>query len=109
MASRVHTEVPRCTSRASDRAESNGALSERGEHRGSKALLAAIEQKRPRLIVCGHVHLARGGIDAPWGRLECVAALDEGRVPNTPAFLTMRWKGARSRRKAPRSPRVRRS
>jgi Icc-related predicted phosphoesterase len=77
-----------------------------GEHCGSKALLAAIEQKRPRLIVCGHVHLARGGTDAPWGRIECVAAVDERRYPNSPAFLAIRWKPTGSRKRATRSSRT---
>lgn len=31
-----------------------------GEHLGSTAILAAIEAKRPRLAVCGHVHEAWG-------------------------------------------------
>jgi uncharacterized protein len=31
-----------------------------GDHFGSKALLAAIEQKRPRLAVCGHIHESWG-------------------------------------------------
>jgi len=31
-----------------------------GDHFGSAALLAAIEQKRPRLAVCGHIHESWG-------------------------------------------------
>jgi len=31
-----------------------------GDHFGSKALLAAVEQKRPRLAVCGHIHESWG-------------------------------------------------
>jgi Icc-related predicted phosphoesterase len=31
-----------------------------GTHFGSEALLAAIEQKRPRLAVCGHIHESWG-------------------------------------------------
>ncbi len=31
-----------------------------GRHMGSKAVLAAIEAKRPRLTVCGHIHQAWG-------------------------------------------------
>jgi uncharacterized protein len=31
-----------------------------GDHFGSQALLAAIEQKRPRLAVCGHIHESWG-------------------------------------------------
>jgi Icc-related predicted phosphoesterase len=31
-----------------------------GDHFGSRALLAAIEQKRPRLAVCGHIHESWG-------------------------------------------------
>jgi uncharacterized protein len=31
-----------------------------GDHFGSPALLAAIEQKRPRLAVCGHIHESWG-------------------------------------------------
>jgi Icc-related predicted phosphoesterase len=31
-----------------------------GNHFGSEALLAAIEQKRPRLAVCGHIHESWG-------------------------------------------------
>jgi Icc-related predicted phosphoesterase len=36
--------------------DSSGA----GMHFGSKALLGAIEQKRPRLAVCGHIHESWG-------------------------------------------------
>ena len=31
-----------------------------GDHLGSEALLAAIEEKRPRLAVCGHIHESWG-------------------------------------------------
>jgi uncharacterized protein len=31
-----------------------------GEHFGSEALLAAIEERRPRLAVCGHIHESWG-------------------------------------------------
>jgi Icc-related predicted phosphoesterase len=34
--------------------------SESGEHLGSEAILRAIESKRPRLAVCGHVHESWG-------------------------------------------------
>ena len=33
----------------------------RGEHLGSRAIAAAIEAKRPRLAVCGHIHESWGG------------------------------------------------
>jgi uncharacterized protein len=36
--------------------DSSGA----GDHFGSRALLAAIEEKRPRLAVCGHIHESWG-------------------------------------------------
>ncbi len=36
--------------------DSNGG----GDHFGSEALLQAIEQKRPRLAVCGHIHESWG-------------------------------------------------
>jgi Icc-related predicted phosphoesterase len=34
-----------------------------GDHLGSKAILEAIEAKRPRLAVCGHIHEAWGAED----------------------------------------------
>ena len=47
--------------------DTNGA----GMHFGSKTLLEAIEQKRPRLAVCGHIHES-------WG---C-----ESRIGETPVY-----------------------
>jgi Icc-related predicted phosphoesterase len=34
-----------------------------GDHLGSEAILAAIESKRPKLAVCGHIHEAWGSED----------------------------------------------
>ena len=48
--------------------DSNGS----GDHFGSPALLAAIEAKRPRLAVCGHIHES-------WG---CESAIGETVVRN---------------------------
>lgn len=35
-------------------------LQRNGEHQGSRAIRAAIEQRRPRLALCGHIHHAWG-------------------------------------------------
>ena len=43
-----------------------------GDHFGSKALLRAIEEKRPRLAVCGHIHES-------WG---CQSQIDETPIHN---------------------------
>jgi Icc-related predicted phosphoesterase len=43
-----------------------------GDHFGSPALLAAIEEKRPRLAVCGHIHES-------WG---CESAVGETPIRN---------------------------
>jgi uncharacterized protein len=43
-----------------------------GDHFGSKALLQAIEEKRPRLAVCGHIHES-------WG---CQSKIDDTQVTN---------------------------
>ena len=37
-------------------------VSSRGEHLGSTAVLAAIEQKRSKLVVCGHIHASAGEV-----------------------------------------------
>jgi hypothetical protein len=72
-------------------------MSRYGTHDGSTALLAAIQRARPALTICGHVHAARGGATAPWGRIENVTAVDERRQLRRPAFLEIKW----TRRKRP--------
>ena len=45
----------------------HGDRTSRGEHCGSEAVLEAIESKRPRLVVCGHIHDS-------WGHDEMVGS-----------------------------------
>lgn len=60
-------------------------------HRGSVTLLDALDRVHPRLTICGHAHDARGGTDAPWGRVENVAALNSRRKRRRRPFVTLRW------------------
>jgi Icc-related predicted phosphoesterase len=49
-----------------------------GRHMGSDAILAAIEAKRPRLAVCGHIHDSWGA-EATIGRTPVANLGPEGR------------------------------
>jgi Icc-related predicted phosphoesterase len=49
-----------------------------GKHMGSEAILAAIETKRPRLVVCGHIHESWGQ-EAMIGRIPVVNLGPDGR------------------------------
>ena len=50
-----------------------------GRHRGSTAVLAAIERTRPALVVCGHIHQCWGG-EATIGTTPVVNLGPEGRL-----------------------------
>ena len=56
--------------------------------RGSVALEASLHRARPRLTVCGHAHDGYGGGDAPWGRVENVAARCADRTARAKPFVT---------------------
>jgi Icc-related predicted phosphoesterase len=48
----------------------------RGQSLGSASLLNAVQAIQPSIVVCGHVHEARGSKRAPWGRVANVSAVD---------------------------------
>jgi Icc-related predicted phosphoesterase len=50
-----------------------------GRHLGSRAILAAIERKRPALVVCGHIHQCWGS-EAVIGTTPVVNVGPEGRL-----------------------------
>lgn len=51
----------------------------RGEHLGSRAVLAAIESKRPGLVLCGHIHESWGQ-ESSIGPTQVVNLGPEGRL-----------------------------
>jgi Icc-related predicted phosphoesterase len=59
-------------------------------HVGSKALFAAVERARPRVVLCGHIHEARGIIEYDW-RVKSVEAREldrlELRMPDSTMFF----------------------
>jgi Icc-related predicted phosphoesterase len=54
-------------------------LQRNGQHEGSRAIRSAIEQRRPRLALCGHIHNA-------WGTMGVI-----GRSPVHNLGPTMHW------------------
>jgi Icc-related predicted phosphoesterase len=55
------------------------------EHLGCEELLKAVEEKRPKLHVFGHIHGGTGTYDKGITRLVNIAFLDEGYRPSSPA------------------------
>ncbi len=51
----------------------------RGRHLGSTSVLAAIERKRPALVICGHIHQSWGN-EAAIGTTPVINVGPEGRL-----------------------------
>ncbi|MFO0815508.1 MAG: metallophosphoesterase [Gemmatales bacterium] len=66
----------------------HGDRNSKGEHTGSPSLLTRIREIQPKLVICGHIHEARGEYRVAGSRILNVSQLDLRYQPVTGLFET---------------------
>lgn len=65
-----------------------GDRTKRGDHTGSPSLVTRIEEVQPKLVICGHIHEARGEYQLGPSRIVNVSQLDLRYEPYADIFET---------------------